>query len=113
MKQQRINNGLKLLNNQYRRDKNSVRINTHNTLQHEIAKLIKSYELIEDGFEIYTEAIFKNGSRADIFVPETLSVFEILHSETEELCTEKVKKYPKECTIYTFTTEELINNIGN
>lgn len=109
-KQQRINKGLRLLSNQYRRDKNSVRINVHNTLSHEIAKLIKTYELVKAGYEVYTEAIFKNGKCADIFVPEEPMVVEVLHSETEKMCKEKVKKYPNECTIYTIKSGEVIED---
>jgi len=106
----KINEGLKLLSDSFRKDFNSIRINTHNTLTHEIAKLIKSYELIYDNYKILTEAIFKNGSRADIFVPEKKWIFEILHTETEKMAIKKIKKYPTTCSVFFYKADEVINN---
>jgi len=97
--QKRRNDCLRLLNDQYRKDVNCVKINTHNTLEHERAKFILCYKLIKEGYQIVTEAIFKNGSRADILVLDTFEVYEILKSETEIECLAKIKKYPDVLTV--------------
>ena len=55
---------LNLISSQYRQDYNSVRVNTHNTLAHELKKLILAYKLIKDNKTILTEVIFRNGKRA-------------------------------------------------
>jgi len=95
----------------FRLDKNSVRINVHNKLPHEIGKLTKSYELISEGYEVYTEVVFKNGCRADIFVPEKLAVYEILNSETEKEALEKTENYPEGLEIFTIKAEDLIKEL--
>ena len=109
-KQKRINEALQLVDRAYSLKKNTVRINVHNTLQHETAKLIKTYELIKDGLEVYTEVIFKNKARADIFVPERYQVIEILHSETEEQLEKKRDYYPESLDIIYFKTSEVLEN---
>jgi undecaprenyl pyrophosphate synthase len=108
-KQMRINECMKLLDNSFRRDLNSIRINVTNDLRHEIAKLIKSYELVKDKKKILTEVIFKNGSRADILCLDDFRVFEILNSETEKEALEKVKKYPQELDIVLISADEIID----
>ena len=50
--------------------------------------------MIKSGKEVFTEAIFDNGSRADIVVLDDHRVIEILHSEKEADCLEKAKNYP-------------------
>lgn len=104
--QVRINSCLRLLSDSFRKDFNSVRINTNNTLEHEICKLKKAYELIKDGKQILTEAIFKNGSRCDILILNDFQVIEILHTESEEEAGEKVKKYPSELDIIFLRTSD-------
>lgn len=74
--------------------KNCIRINTSNSLEHELTKLKICYELIKQGKEVMTEAIFENGSRADILVLDEHKIIEILGSENEKDCLEKAKKYP-------------------
>ena len=108
-RQLKINNGLKLLDNSFRTDFNSVRLNAGNTLQHELAKCKKCWELIYDGQRVITEAVFKNGGRADIYLPETLQVFEILHSETEQMALKKLETYPEELDIFFLKSEEVLN----
>lgn len=109
-KEVRINQCLRLLSRQYRRDFNSVRINTHNSYEHELSKFKLAYELIKDGKKILTEAIFNNGSRADILIPESFTCIEIMHSEKLDRAIEKTRKYPKELNIVYKTTEEILNN---
>jgi len=74
--------------------RNCIRINVNNSLEHEITKLRICYELIKSGKEVFTEAIFDNGSRADILVLDDHRVIEILCSESEESCLEKYNNYP-------------------
>ena len=108
-KQERINEAIRLLNNRYRIEYNSVRINCHNTIEHELAKTKLCYELIKDGYTIITEAIFLGDGRGDIFVPEKFRVYEILHTETKEEALKKTQKYPKELEIFYKTSEEILN----
>jgi hypothetical protein len=54
--------------------------------------------LLKEGCLIYTEGIFLNGNRCDIlaiFPDGRVKIIEIIESETEEECIEKVKKYPE------------------
>ena len=75
--------------------RNCIRINVANSLEHEITKLRICYDLIKEGKEVFTEAIFDNGSRADILVLDDHKVIEILHSEKEMDCISKCEKYPE------------------
>jgi len=74
--------------------RNCIRINVNNSLRHEIAKLKICYNLIKEGKEIITEAIFNNGTRADILVLDDWKIIEVLYSESEESCLEKASRYP-------------------
>lgn len=74
--------------------RNCIRINVNNSIEHEIAKLRICYDLIKSGKEVFTEAIFVNGSRADILVLDDYKIIEVLYSEDEESCLEKAKQYP-------------------
>jgi len=74
--------------------RNCIRINIANSIEHELEKLRICYELIKSGKEVFTEAIFDNGSRADIVVLDDYKIIEILCSEKERDCLEKAKKYP-------------------
>jgi len=105
---------MRLLNSSFRTDFNSIRLNTHNTLEHEISKLIEAYRLIKDDKKkVITEAIFHNGTRADIFIPEDFRVIEILHSEKEAEALEKTGTYPEQLDITLKTSEEVLKNAGN
>ena len=103
-----VSDGMNLLSNQYRKDKNSIRINIHNSLKHEMAKLVKVYELIQDGYQVITEARFKNGRIADIYVPETQTVYEILQTEKKKEAFHKTSFYPQECLIWLLDADEII-----
>jgi hypothetical protein len=105
----RVRSAIQLLDNRFRVDYNSIRINTHNNLRHELAKCKVAYLLIKDGKKIVTEAVFKKG-RADIFVPADFRVYEIL--ETEELTAALSKKgyYPSEVDIKFLTTFEILGD---
>jgi hypothetical protein len=95
-KQQKVNAGLRLLDNHYNITLNAIKVNVHNTIEHELAKAKVAYFLIKSKKDIVVEAIFRGGGRADIFVPETMQVYEILKSE--KLGESELKKnyYPPE-----------------
>lgn len=74
--------------------RNCIRINVNNSIEHELAKLRICYELIKGGKEVFTEAVFVNGSRADILVLDDFKIIEVLYSEGEDACLRKSRKYP-------------------
>ena len=74
--------------------RNCIRINVGNSFEHELAKLRICYDLIKSGKEVFTEAIFVNGSRADIVVLDDFKIIEVLCSEGEDSCLEKAERYP-------------------
>ena len=74
--------------------RNCIRINVNNSIEHEMTKLKICYELIKSGKEVFTEAVFDNGSRADIVVLDDFKIIEVLCSEDEDSCLEKAKRYP-------------------
>jgi len=96
-KQEKLNQCLRLLDNSYNIKANVIKINTHNNLLHEVAKLKKCYSLIKEGKEVYTEVTFKKpySGRADILVPELFLVIEILDTETIEKFNKKKLYYPE------------------
>ena len=107
LKKERI--AFDLLDNSFRKDVNSVRLNTHNTLAHELAKTKLSYILIKSGNKVLTEAVFKNGARADILDLSNLRVYEILHSEKEKEALRKEDYYPQELDIVYFKSDEILD----
>jgi len=66
------------------------------------------YQEIKKKKTVYSEAIFENGSRADVFIPEDFRVKEVLHTETKKEALSKIKKYPAELDIMLFKTEDLL-----
>jgi hypothetical protein len=109
--QKRINECLRLLDNSFRNDFNSIRINTHNNLSHEMAKTIKAYELVKLGKTILTEAVFKSGGRCDILILNDFQVIEILDSETQKEALKKVLKYPTELDVITIEVKDIIKEV--
>src|SRR3990167_10536219 len=70
-----------------------VRLNSHNSLVHELKKAEICYQLQKDGHHYITEAIFEDKSGiADIYDVTDDVVYEILNSETEAQC--DLKNYP-------------------
>ena len=108
-KYNKINKCYKLLNGSFNIKTNVIKVSVHNTIEHEMAKFLKAFELIKDGKTIITEAIFKNGGRADILNLSDMQVFEILHSETREEALRKEAYYPAQLDIFYITSEEILN----
>ncbi|MDI6738368.1 MAG: hypothetical protein QME12_07705 [Nanoarchaeota archaeon] len=71
---------------------NCIRINSHNTYEHEHDKFRVCLLLSSRGLKYITEAVFKDKYRADVYCISNDVVYEILNSETEEKF--KEKKYP-------------------
>jgi len=107
--QKKINECYKLLNGSFNIKTNVIKVSVQNTVEHEMAKFLKAFELIKDGKTIITEAIFKNGGRADILNLSDMQVFEILHSETREEALRKEEYYPSALDIFYITSEEILN----
>lgn len=108
-KQEKINTALRLVSRQYRLDKNSIRVNTHNTYRHELAKFKKCWEFMKEGYEVYTEVVFRDHKgRADIFIPELFQVFEILESESLEKFEAKRTYYPSELELVYERAEDIL-----
>ena len=91
-----VNDNLrKYFNPMKRHDLNMVKLNTHNTFEHEIKKCAVAFKLLQGGATIITEGILKNGKRPDIVVLDVSPpiVYEIMVSEKEESIINKAKYY--------------------
>ena len=75
--------------------KNCIKINSHSSKSHEFMKFSICWELAKQKKEYITEAVFCNNRRADIVILDDHKIVEIICSETEQECKEKVKDYPK------------------
>lgn len=75
---------------------NSVKTSEQLSDAHEDMKWKICRQLTKEGKDFITEAIFKNGRRADILVPGDLKVIEILYCEDKEDCKRKLEFYPVE-----------------
>ena len=77
----------------------------------------KKYKLFrilqKEGFEIYSEVIFKSGKRADLVaIKDGLGYgFEVLESETIKKCEKKIKDYPKIIEWHIISSYEDIKNL--
>ena len=78
---------------------NCLRWHNNETREHIIKKLDLCRWLKEINHEFITEAVFNNGSRADVVDLTDGVIYEVLVSENEECCDEKIKKYPREFEI--------------
>ena len=66
----------------------------NNTKEHEVTKFLVFMYYRDLGYDVLTEAIFNNGSRADVVVLDRELIVEILCSETREMLDKKVVNYP-------------------
>ena len=85
---------LELLDKSFNTKQNVIKINRNNTFRHEIAKCMLAIEARSQGYDIVTEAIFKNGKRADILVLQQQEAWEVLESESKKSFMKKEKDYP-------------------
>lgn len=73
---------------------NCFRYFPNNTDEHEDAKYKIFKMLRKKGHSLLVEAIFENGSRADIIDLSSAEVIEIMKTETEAKMINKTAKYP-------------------
>ena len=79
-----------------------VNVVKRNSPEHEVTKTLVTHWLLNNGYEVYSEAAFVNGlGKADIIAIQNGQGYaiEILHSETEKRFQAKFEKYPKEFTL--------------
>ena len=100
-------NAMSYLDKKYNIKPNVVKLNAHNTMEHELAKCKVAFQWLKDGYDFYTEVIFKGGGRGDIYIPKLFLIIEILHSETREEALRKETYYPEGLDIKYITTEEV------
>ena len=85
--------------------RNCVRINTANSMPHELAKLRAAYILRKHGKSFVCEAVFeRTRARADIYVLDDDVAIEIVHSEDVKKATKRTR-YP--CRIVYHNAEEV------
>ena len=72
---------LRELDAMFRRAVNYFKYNAHNTDIHEDRKYLIFKQLRKEGHYVVTEAIFKNGKRADIIDLDDKKIIEICASE--------------------------------
>lgn len=98
---------LKLLDKSFNYKQNIIKINKHNTFQHELAKFLVAWELMQNGQDIITEAIFNNGKRADILSLNDGMAYEVLKTESMKSFNQnKNKLYP--CPVIAMNAEQVI-----
>jgi hypothetical protein len=73
---------------------NQVSFSSNETYNHARAKFEVCFKLKQKEMEFYTECIFFNGCRADVFVLDTMTAIEVLETETLSECTNKTARYP-------------------
>lgn len=89
-----INQNMKEVSRSFVLHRGCSAINTHNTIEHELAKSKLVYLFKKRGNIVYTEVTFRNGSRADIYLPELMESAEVVMSETEKSKKNKENTYP-------------------
>jgi hypothetical protein len=97
-----------LLDMHYDRTTNVIKVSQGNTIEHELAKFLISWELMQNDSLIVTEAMFKHGGRADVLELTTGTVYEILNSETKERFEAKKCYYPRNLTIVGLNAKDVL-----
>ena len=106
--QMKRNETKRLLDLSYNTKENVIKISTANTFEHELAKFLLCWEAACDGKRFVTEAIFKNGKRADILVLDDQEAWEVLHTETNKRFTIKGDEYP--VPVLPFKSKKIIDH---
>ena len=76
-----------------------IRLNPGCSDAHNMKIVELSMEFLRNKIPFYTEAILLSGGRPDIFLPATSEIYEIMHTETDEMLEAKIKKYPSKFKI--------------
>jgi hypothetical protein len=101
---------MNILDYRFNHKLNVIKLSKHETREHSLAKCLTCIELLENGVDFYTEAIFNNGKRADIYCPKKNTAYEIVKSETKESIENKKKEYP--CEIIFLGSRDIIKHWG-
>ena len=114
-KQEIINIAMREVDIAYNIKEGVVKINSGNTLEHELAKAKLMYLTKKEGKSGYSEVIFikqqgkSKSGRADHFIPEKGYIYEVLKSEKIKQAKEKAKYYPSQFLFYFYTTEQIMH----
>lgn len=73
---------------------NCIRLSPICSDVHNAEIINRCVECLKKGIPFMTETEFIHGGRADLLLPSTWEIIEILHSETDERFLQKIKKYP-------------------
>jgi hypothetical protein len=92
------------------KDINKLKINVNNGFPHELVKFIVLYRLRQNGHDVVTEGIFRNGKRCDLIDLSSNVIYEVLNTERIENIDLKQAKYPAK--IYPLFVKDL-NFIGS
>lgn len=79
---------------QSNRQLNEVRVSSGESKAHQAKKEEICKKLLSEGKHFVTEAIFKDGGRADILVLDNFTAIEIVNTETTESILRKQSAYP-------------------
>lgn len=110
IKQKTLNESLKVMDKSFHYREGIIKISKHETFKHALAKFLYCFELKKNGICYYTEVIFANGKRADIFVPEWNQAIEIMGSEQEASIKIKEQHYPVK--VKSVKAEDIIKQNG-
>ena len=107
-----INENLKNLDTTYHYKEGIIKFRPEpaEKINHFMAKCLTAWELKNNNVDFYTEAIFANGSRADIYVPLWNSAIEIVSSESKESMINKEDKYP--CKVSFLKADDVLKQNG-
>ena len=107
------NYGYTILDKSYKLVDGANRINVNNRLNHEQAKNKLVYLCKKQGYKVYSEAIFTNKRRSDIYLPDLCKVIEVRDTESIKKFNEKIKHYPEGLDIIEFTVKEILDDNFN
>ncbi len=88
------NNTARLFRHSSKVHRNCIRLNSGNTIEHELKKFRLCWALKKAGEHFITEAVFESGLRADVVSLDKNLAYEIIASEKEESLTQKATNYP-------------------
>ena len=94
MTNKKINESMRYLDKTKSYKRNVFKMNRNEGFSHCLAKFLICHELVSNGIDFISEAIFENGKRADIFDLVNCEAIEILSSEKESNLVNKREDYP-------------------
>lgn len=101
--------GFDLIDKSYNVREDTKKLSKHRSTLHELAATKVMHLGMKLGYKAYSEVIFVNNMGiADVYLPEILTVYELLDSETMVQFKEKIKKYPKQLEIIPLKVEDVL-----